>query len=146
MKLYEVQERDNQLVNSLLNAWKNSVHATHLFLSDSEVKRIKEYVPQAIKSVKNLVVAETDNIVGFMGTENNRLEMLFILPQKRGKGIGKQLVQYGVQNYDINEVTVNEDNPQTVGFYKHLGFETYKRTDCDEEGNPYPLLYMKLVG
>ena len=27
--------------------------------------------------------------------------------------------------------------------YEHLGFVTYKRTDLDEEGNPYPLLYMK---
>lgn len=41
------------------------------------------------------------------------------------------------------EVTVNEHNPQAVGFYEHLGFQTYKRTECDEEGNPYPLLYMK---
>lgn len=41
------------------------------------------------------------------------------------------------------EVTVNEQNPQAVGFYEHLGFQTYKRTGCDEEGNPYPLLYMK---
>lgn len=41
------------------------------------------------------------------------------------------------------EVTVNEQNPQAVGFHEHLGFQTYKRTECDEEGNPYPLLYMK---
>ena len=41
------------------------------------------------------------------------------------------------------EVPVNEQNPQAVGFYEHLGFQTYKRTECDEEGNPYPLLYMK---
>lgn len=40
----------------------------HIFFSDSEVNKIKEYVPQTIKSVKYLVVAETDNIVGFMGT------------------------------------------------------------------------------
>ena len=39
---------------------------------------------------------------------------------------------------------LNEQNPQPVGFYEHLGFETYRRTDFDEEGNPYPLLYMKL--
>ena len=55
-----------------------------------------------------------------------------------------QVLQYGVQNYGIREVTVNEQNPQTVGFYEHFGFETYKRTACDEEGNPYPLLYMKM--
>ena len=41
------------------------------------------------------------------------------------------------------EVTVNEQNPQADGYYEHLGFQTYKRTECDEEGNPYPLLYMK---
>lgn len=34
---------------------------------------------------------------------------------------------------------------KAVGFYKHMEFVTYKRTDYDEEGNPYPLLYMKIV-
>ena len=27
---------------------------------------------------------------------------------------------------------------------KHIGFQVYKRTDLDEQGNPYPLLYMSL--
>ena len=93
----------------------------------------------------SLAESESDQAVAFMGTENNRLEMLFLSPAERGKGIGKQLVQYGILNYGIREVTVNEQNPQAVGFYKHLGFEIYKRTECDEERNPYPLLYMKLM-
>lgn len=33
----------------------------------------------------------------------------------------------------LKEVTVNEQNPQAVGFYEHMGFETYKRTDHDED-------------
>ena len=70
---------------------------------------------------------------------------LFLSPTERGKGLGRQLMQYGIQNYGIQELTVNEQNPQAVGFYEHLGFQTYKRTESDEEGNPYPLLYMKLV-
>lgn len=71
--------------------------------------------------------------------------MLFLSPKVRGKGLGKQLLQYAVQDYGVRELTVNEQNPQAVGFYEHLGFQTYKRTEYDEEGNPYPLLYMKLV-
>ena len=69
--------------------------------------------------------------------------MLFLSPEVRGKGLGKQLLQYGIETYNIQELTVNEQNPQAVGFYEHMGFKAYKRTDSDEQGNPYPLLYMK---
>lgn len=71
-------------------------------------------------------------------------EILFLSPEARGKGLGKRLLQYGIETYNIQELTVNEQNPQAVGFYEHMGFQTYKRTDHDEEGNPYPLLYMRL--
>ncbi|MFA5571375.1 MAG: GNAT family N-acetyltransferase [Sphaerochaetaceae bacterium] len=71
--------------------------------------------------------------------------MLFLLPEYRKKGLGKQLLQYGIQTYFVNEVGVNEQNPQAVGFYEHMGFHTYKRTETDEQGNPYPILYMRLT-
>ena len=120
---------------------------THLFLSVDEINSIKQYVPQAIKDVSILVIAENKNgnPVGFMGVDDKRLEMLFVLDKYRGQGIGKQLLQYGIENYSINELTVNEQNPRAKGFYEHMGFEVYKRTELDEQGNPYPLLYMKKV-
>ena len=141
-----MSDRTSTLIEQLLNIWEASVRATHLFLSDAEVNQIKSYVPQALKDVEHLIVMETENgeTLGFMGVENQRLEMLFLSPAERGKGLGRQLLQYGMKNYGLQELTVNEQNPQAVGFYEHLGFETYKRTECDEEGNPYPLLYMKL--
>lgn len=146
MKILEVSDRTSFLIEQLLNIWEASVRTTHLFLSDAEVKQIKSYVPQALEGVAHLIIAETENgeLLGFMGIETQRLEMLFLSPTEQGKGLGRQLLQYGIQNYGVKELTVNEQNPQAVGFYEHLGFETYKRTECDEEGNPYPLLYMKL--
>lgn len=146
MKIYEAQER-SVLLDILLEIWEESVRATHHFFSDEEVVRIREYVPLALNSVQHLIVAknESGKPVAFMGIENKRLEMLFLSPEERGKGTGRQLIQYGIRNYGIQEATVNEQNPQAVGFYEHLGFRTYKRTDCDEEGNPYPLLYMRLT-
>ena len=145
MTLYEIQDRSPQLVAALVDVWERSVRATHLFLSDEEVRQIKKYVPQALTSVAHLIVAEDERgkPAAFMGTENGRLEMLFLSPAERGKGLGRQLLQYGIQNYSIRELTVNEQNPQAVGFYEHMGFKTYRRTDCDEQGSPYPLLYMK---
>ena len=146
MKLYDAKTRSNQLIQNLLTVWENSVRVTHLFLSDTEIDQIKKYVPQALNSVTNLIIVENEQKepIAFMGIEEKRLEMLFLSPEERGKGIGKRLIQYGIQKYGVQEVTVNEQNPQAVGFYEHLGFEVYKRTDYDEEGNPYPLLYMRL--
>lgn len=69
--------------------------------------------------------------------------MLFVAAENRGQGIGKYLLQYVVDTYAVNELTVNEQNPLAIGFYKHMNFITYKRTETDEQGNPYPLLYMK---
>ena len=144
MEIIEVAERTPQLIYDLLTVWEGSVRATHLFLSDSEISTIKQYVPQAISSVSKLVIAEAENgrPIAFMGVENQSLEMLFVSPEDRGKGIGKALLQYGMEKFSVNRLTVNEQNPQAKGFYEHMGFEVYKRTEMDEQGQPYPLLYM----
>ena len=129
----------------LLDIWESAVRATHLFLSDEEIEKIKKYVPQAIENVNVLVVAENEHgdPVGFMGIEDQMLEMLFVSNENRGQGIGKQLLQHGMDFYSVNELTVNEQNPMAKGFYEHMGFRTYKRTEVDQQGDPYPLLYMK---
>ena len=144
--IYEVKDRTQELMNRFLYVWEKSVRATHHFLSDEEVNDIKQYVPQALAAVEHLIAAynESGEAVAFMGIENNRLEMLFISDDERGKGIGKQLLLYGISKYGVQELTVNEQNPQAIGFYEHMGFKTYKRTELDEEGNAYPLLYMRL--
>ena len=143
MKIYEVKERTELLMEQLLKVWEESVRATHQFLSEKEIEKIKEYVPQALAEPGYCGQWFRGEPAAFMGIEDHRLEMLFLSQKERGKGLGKQLLLYGIQNYGIEELTVNEQNPQAVGFYEHMGFETYKRTDMDEEGNPYPLLYMK---
>ena len=145
MQIVEVHDKTQALIEILLDIWEDSVRATHIFLSEKAIMDIKAYVPQAIQGVEHLIIAQDENgkIVAFMGIDGDRLEMLFLSPVVRGKGLGKSLLQYGIEHYAIREVTVNEQNPQAVGFYEHMGFVTYKRTDCDEEGGPYPLLYMR---
>lgn len=145
MKLIETKNRDSALIEKLLQVWESSVRATHLFLSDEEINNIKKYVPQALKDIPVLVVAKNEdgNPAGFMGIAEQMLEMLFISADYRGQGTGKQLLQYGIENYSVNKLAVNEQNPLAKGFYEHMGFTVYKRTELDKQGNPYPLLYMK---
>ena len=146
IRLAAVKERTPRLIEALTAMWEHSARATHHFLSDSEILRIRAYVPQAVGGVAQLVAAENQvgEPVGFMGVENGRLEMLFLAPEARGCGLGERLLRCGIEQYGVREVTVNEQNPQAVDFYAHFGFRTYRRTERDEEGGPYPLLYMRL--
>lgn len=140
-----VSDRTPELVERLVDVWERSVRATHAFLSEAEVAEIKPFVPQALTGVETLVVAEKDGVpVGFMGVQDGRLEMLFLDPVERGHGLGRRLLEHGTAHLGVTELTVNAQNPQAVGFYEHLGFRTYRRTETDEEGRPYPLLYMRL--
>ena len=146
MNIFEVEDRTPVLINKLAEVWEDSVKATHLFLSEEEIMTIKEYVPQVLKKVAYLIIVENeDNIpIAFMGIENTKIEMLFIKNSERRKGLGKQLLNYGIENYNVNEVAVNEQNPNAKEFYEYMGFKIYKRTELDEQGNPYPILYMRL--
>lgn len=82
--------------------------------------------------------------VAFLEIKNRKLEILFVTDSEIGKGFGTKLIQYGIKKYSINELTVNEQYPNARKFYDHKGFQLYKRTPIDAQGNPYPLLYIKL--
>lgn len=146
MSIREVKDRTPILIDQLIEVWESSVKATHLFLSEGEIQQIKKYVPAALGEIPTLIIAENErnHPIGFMGIADNHLEMLFVSNDERGKGVGKQLLCHGINDYSVKELAVNEQNPLARGFYEHLGFEVYKRTELDELGNPYPLLYMRL--
>ena len=146
MKEIKKDERTENLINQLLEVWEDSVKATHTFLSNEEIENIKKYVPQALKGISHLIILENEKYqpIAFMGIEENKLEMLFIKNSERGKGLGKKLLNYGIENYGVNDLAVNEDNLQAKGFYEHMEFKVYQRNELDDQGNPYPVLYMRL--
>lgn len=147
MKLTELFKRPASLINVLLEIWEKSVRETHLFLPESEIQNIKQnFLPEALKNITHLIIAQDDERpIAFIGIEGQKLEMLFVTPEYRGKGVGRKMIEYAIKHFSINELTVNEQNPQAKEFYEHLGFKVYKRSEIDEQGNPYPILYMKLL-
>ena len=141
----EVDERSEALGASLVSVWESSVRATHSFLSEKELERLKCYVPRALDEIPHLIVAENaDGVpVAFAGVSGHKLEMLFVSAEHRGEGIGRRLLEYAASAYAADELAVNEQNPQAIGFYEHMGFRVYDRSETDEQGAPYPILRMK---
>jgi putative acetyltransferase len=131
----------------IVDVWEASVRATHHFLKEEDIQYFKPLILNEYLQAVNLYCTrnERGHIIGFLGTVVDKIEMLFIDPTNRGKGIGKRLLQYAINQLGTRKVDVNEENHQAVGFYKHMGFQATSRSDVDSMGKPYPILSMELV-
>ncbi|UFH57094.1 acetyltransferase [Spirosoma sp. KNUC1025] len=130
----------------LLEIWEASVRATHHFLSETDIQSLKPLVrDHAFDAVSLFCMRDADHQpVGFIGTHEGKIEMLFIDPLWRGKKVGRQLMAYAIDTVGATTVDVNEQNEQAVGFYEKLGFQSIGRSALDGQGNPFPLLHMEL--
>ena len=137
-----------QTYDRLAELWEASVRATHDFLPQGYIERLRPLVRGQYLGFVELRAWRDDDgrIQGFAGVHDGKLEMLFIDPACRGQGIGKALLASVVDELGVREVDVNEQNPQAVGFYLKQGFVQVGRSEVDGQGDPYPLLHLKLEG
>ena len=143
--IVENPNRTEQLIRELTAVWETSVKATHKFLNEEDIAALYPFVETGVRSIEHLIVVyEDQRPAGFLGIAEGKVEMLFLKPEYIGKGIGKRLISKAVHDYKGSYVDVNEQNPHAVEFYKHCGFEVIDRTEFDEQGNPFPILKMRL--
>lgn len=144
MKIESVNSDDYP---ELLDVWENSVRATHDFITEDDIAFFKPIIiEQAFPNVTlKCIKSEHKTILGFVGVHDSKIEMLFILDAARGKGVGKALLNYAIEQLAANKVDVNEQNPLAVGFYQHMGFKVASRSPLDDMGKPFPILHMELV-
>lgn len=137
--------RTAELISQLMQVWEASVRATHHFLSGQDIRNLRPIVEGVLPVIDTLVVAFEDGApVGFMGIQDRKIEALFLVPSHIGKGIGTRFIRIAVQRYKAVYIDVNEQNARAAGIYRHLGFGVYRRDETDDQGNPFPILRMKL--
>ena len=133
------------LLPVLCEIWELSVRATHHFLSEDDIVFFRSRLPvyfNAVDLVK--VIDESGRVLGFMGTSEDEIEMLFIHPDFQGKGIGGMLIGHAVNSLGKTKVTVNEQNERALRFYEKCGFVVTGRSEKDSSGKDFPLLHMEL--
>ncbi len=129
-----------------MQVWEASVRATHHFLKEEDILFFRKVIPkQYLDAVRLYAVRDAGNsILGFLGVSDDTIEMLFIHPDTRGKGLGSELLEYAVNELHLSKVDVNEQNEQAVGFYLYKGFSVVGRSELDGTGKPYPLLHLDI--
>ncbi|MEA5406062.1 GNAT family N-acetyltransferase [Arcicella sp. DC2W] len=141
-KIEKYTENDRE---QILNVWEKSVLATHDFLSPTDFEEIKQLVHTFnFNDFEVYCLKQNEEVAGFIGLAERKIEMLFFSPEYIGKGLGRKLTDFAFSELKADKVDVNEQNTSAVKFYEKLGFKTYERTDKDDQGKEYPLLRMKL--
>jgi len=131
---------------TIVEIWEASVRATHAFLPEEDILYFRPLILEKYLDAVDLRGARDDDgrIAGFLGVADDKLEMLFLAPERRGQGLGRLLLEVAVREMGVTKVDVNEQNPGAVGFYAHCGFRVVSRDPLDGLGKPYPILHMEL--
>ncbi|MBD8387529.1 GNAT family N-acetyltransferase [Dysgonomonas sp. BGC7] len=128
----------------LIDIWESAVKATHHFLSDEDFEFYKSHIPIYFQHVTLFVYKDDKGVIkGFLGVEDDSIEMLFVDNESRGTGIGRVLLDYAVNTLNTRRVDVNEHNTQALEFYYHFGFREVDRSEYDGEGKEYPILHLE---
>ncbi|MBA4611974.1 acetyltransferase [Stappia taiwanensis] len=131
----------------VVEIWCRSVDATHGFLSPQDRRDIEREVRGFLPDAPlDLAIDGDDRPVGFMLLDGGHMEALFIDPDHRGRGVGRQLVAEALKREPDLSTDVNEQNLQAVGFYRRMGFEPVGRSARDGQGRPYPLIHLRHTG
>ena len=131
--------------NEIADVWEAAVRSSHHFLTEKDIAFykplvIKEYLP----AVELYVMRENGKVVAFTGLADGNIEMLFVRPDKQGKGYGTALVDFATKSKGIRKVDVNEQNETALRFYLAKGFTVTARDETDAQGKAFPILHMEM--
>ncbi len=135
--------------DELIEIWEASVRATHHFLQEEEIDFYKPIVRKyALPDVELYGITadktkQSLQILGFLGVSEDKIEMLFLRPECRGRGLGRRLIEFVLNELKIYKIDVNEENPDALGFYQHLGYQIISRDELDGNGKPHPILHLE---
>jgi len=144
LKIRRVDQKNNTEIEAMMAIWESSVKATHNFLTINDINALKPAVKNGLLMIEQLYGYYDQKLLGFIGVEGGKIEMLFIDANALNQGIGKKLLQYAIDTLKIKYVDVNEQNEKALGFYQHMGFQVTSRSELDEQGNAFPILHLKM--
>lgn len=143
------QQKDAQTFEALLDLWEDSVRCEYAFLKDNDILEIKEDVKLHLKNAQNVIVAtDSSDFLGFIGTDKNCIEMLFVHPKFFRRGVGRALLKEvylkELKKYDCIKVECNTQNIRGMEFYKSLGFKIMRESAKDSMGRDFSVAHLEV--
>ena len=153
--------RNMQLIDieAVANVATKSWHATYEGIIPQQIQNrflamaySKERLKQRCEKTPMYVATERDNIIGFANFSNVKkdreveLSAIYLLPTVWGRGIGSQLLAYGIDQLSPSVIFINVEAENGVGkqFYIARNFQVVEEFEEDFEGHTLKTIRMML--
>ena len=131
-------------INPVMQIWKNENIKAHKFISKEYWKNNYNYVKEILPNAEIYVYVLKENIVGFIGINENYIEGIFIDTNNQCNGIGTSLLNKVKENRDNLTLSVYKKNINAINFYKKNDFIiTSENIDKDTAEIEYTMTWNK---
>lgn len=89
------------------------------------------------KILKNILVYDDGLIKGFIQMNGTEICKIYVDNFFQGEGIGKELIEYAINEYHANNLWALEKNERAICFYKKHGFNLTGQKKFEEDTVEY---------
>ena len=131
-------------IDNVMKIWLTENIKAHDFIPKEYWEKNFEYVKKILPNAEIYVYVENEKIVGFIGLNDNYIEVIFIDSKYQYKGIGTALLNKAKKLKDELTLSAYKKNTKAIQFYLKNGFENVEE-NIDEENKEieYIMLWKK---
>ena len=131
-------------INAVMEIWVNENIRTHNFIAKEYWKDNYEYVKDILPEADIYVYILDEQVVGFVGVNNNYVEGIFVDINNQHSGIGTSLLDRIKENKDNLTLNVYKKNANAIKFYEKNNFIiTSENIDKDTNEIEYTMTWSK---
>ena len=131
-------------INAVMEIWVNENIRTHNFIAKEYWKDNYEYVKDILPKADIYVYILDEQVVGFVGVNNNYVEGIFVDINNQHSGIGTSLLDRIKENKDNLTLNVYKKNANAIKFYEKNNFIiTSENIDKDTNEIEYTMNWSK---
>ena len=109
-------------INTIMEIWENENIRTHNFIEKEYWKNNYKYVKDILPNADIYVYVLGEQIVGFVGLNNNYIEGIFVDINNQHNGIGTSLLDKIKEDKENLTLNVHKKNANAIKFYEKNNF------------------------
>ena len=131
-------------IDDVMRIWEKENIKSHKFIPKEYWKSNYKYVKEVLPNAEIYVYIIKDEIVGFVGLDNDYIEGIFIDTNNQCNGIGTALLNKVKENKSNLKLSVYKKNINAINFYKKNGFViTSESIEEDTNEVEYTMIWNK---